>query len=214
MKRFIKLLSNLNDNAERHALSLFDEARNAFDNYSNGVQKFIDDFDFDATVNSLIRSGKNLSSSVNEMLKNVSETLNDFKVTVSFDKETEKFKYEVKDGVINIKVLGKNSYRTLSRTIPQNAIVEDLHYHVNDKNKTVTFIIPKDISKDENVRSLKEATIGRAKSAAESIREMLKKRADEIANCSSTPSSKPKKKATKKKVKFARDERGRFVKVK
>ena len=90
------LLSNLfprlSDNVERRALSIMDDINRAFD-----------DFDLDATIDSVMESGKNVIAGFNDFIKTVKDTVSDFKVIIPFDEKREKFNISIDNGVITVK---------------------------------------------------------------------------------------------------------------
>ena len=139
-------LSRILDNGERQALSLLNEAQRAIDN-----------FDFDATVNTLRERGNTLYGSLNDLMKNIKDSVSDFKVIVPFNEKKEKYEYSVEDGVIKVTVKGKGSLRETSATIPSNCIIDKLSVFVDKKKGNLVITIPKNLTEDENIKKFKES---------------------------------------------------------
>ena len=193
------------DNGGRQALSLFDEAQRAFDN-----------FDFDATVDSLLEKGNTLYGNFNDLMKNIKDTVSDFKVIVPFNEKKEKFSYDVKDNVLTVTVTGKGTKRETKVTVPSNCIVDELSHSINQKRRELIVTIPKDVSKDENLLRIKENAVGKAKETVGWLKSALQERAEAVAKSTSAPTSKPraKKSVGNVKPKIVRDANGRFVSTK
>ena len=193
------------DNGERQALSLIDEAQRAFDN-----------FDFDATVDSIIEGGKTAFANLNDVMKNIKDTISDFKVIVPFYEKKEKYEYSVEDGVIKVTVRGKGSLRETSATVPSNCIIDKLSVFVDKKKGNLVITIPKNLAEDETLKKFKESVTSKANGTADWLKDALKEKAEKVAASTTAPTSKPKaKKATGKvKTKVVRGKDGKFKSVK
>lgn len=193
------------DNGERQALSLFDEAQRAFDN-----------FDFDATVDSIIEGGKTAFANLNDVMKNIKDTISDFKVIVPFNEKKEKYEYSVEDGVIKVTVRGKGSLRETSATVPSNCIIDKLSVFVDKKKGNLVITIPKNLAEDETFKKLKESVTSKANGTADWLKDALKEKAEKVAASTTAPTSKPKAKKTtgKVKTKVVRGKDGKFKSVK
>jgi len=193
------------DNGERQALSLIDEAQRAFDN-----------FDFDATVDSIIEGGKTAFANLNDVMKNIKDTISDFKVIVPFNEKKEKYEYSVEDGVIKVTVRGKGSLRETSATVPSNCIIDKLSVFVDKKKGNLVITIPKNLAEDETLKKFKESVTSKANGTADWLKDALKEKAEKVAASTTAPTSKPKaKKATGKvKTKVVRGKDGKFKSVK
>jgi len=198
MGSLFNTLSRLIDNGERQALSIIDEAQRAFN-----------EFDFGATV-------KSLRDGFNDFAKNVKETISDLKVFVPFDEKTEEYTCDIKDGVITVKVTGKHRELEVTSTIPANCKVDEMKTFYDKKHKQLVFSIPKDITKDENVKKLKEAATQTLNGSAEWLKKALKEKAENVAASTTAPTSKPKarKKPIPKTAGYARGKDGKFVSTK
>jgi hypothetical protein len=180
-------LSRLIDNGERQALSFLSEAQRAIDN-----------FDFDATVDSILEGGKSAFASFNDVMKNIKDTISDFKVIIPFNEKKEKYEYSVEDGVIKVTVKGKGSLRETSATIPSNCIIDKLSVFVDKKKGNLVITIPKNLAEDENIKKFKESVTSKANGTAGWIKDALKERAEKVAASTTAPTSKPRKNTTRK----------------
>ena len=204
------ILSRLIDNGERHALSMLDEAQRAFTN-----------FNFDATVDSIMEAGKNAFDGFNDFMKTVKDSVSDFKVIVPFNGKSEKFKINLEDGVITVSVNGKGTHRETKATIPGNCITGKMNHFIDKKNGNLVVVIPKNLSEDENVKKLKELqkTIfnqahSEVKTKVSWLKDALKERAEAVAASTQAPTSKAntsaKKSVGKSKPKVVRGNDGKF----
>ena len=202
-------LSRILDNGERQALSLLNEAQRAIDN-----------FDFDATVNTLRERGNTLYGSLNDLMKNIKDSVSDFKVIVPFNEKKEKFSYNVTGDVLTVTVTGKGTKSETKVTVPSNCIVDEMTHTINQKRRELIVSIPKDITKDENLVKAKEEcwkrvneASAKAKDSVGWLKDALKERAEAVAASTTAPTSKPraKKSVSKAKPKVVRGANGRFV---
>lgn len=175
------LFPRLYDDTERQVTSLMKDINKAFD-----------DFDFDATVDSIVKGSKSAFASLNDIAKSVKDTVSDLKVIIQYDEKNEKFEYKVEDGVLKVRVTGKNSVRETSATVPSNCLVDKITHYVDKKNGNLVVRIPKDVKNDENVKKFKESVINTANGTAEWIKNALKERAESVAASTTAPTSKPK----------------------
>ena len=198
------VLSRLIDSGERQALSFMSEAQRAFDN-----------FDFDATVDSIVEGSKNVFADFSDFMKNIKETISDLKVIMPFNEKKERYDYSIKDGVLKVTVRGKKSVRETSTTIPSNCIIDDLSVFVDTKNGNLIITIPKNVAEDENVKKFKESVTSKANSTASWIKDALRERAKAVAASTTAPTSKPNKKNIgKTKPKIVRGSDGKFKSAK
>ena len=135
MGNLVNTLSRLIDNGQRQALSFLDEAQRVFDN-----------FDFDATMNSLMETGRTAFDGFGDFIKTVKDTVSDFKVIIPFNEKTEKFDIKIEDGVITVKVNGKNTKRKTTATIPSNCIIDDIKHFIDHKRGNLVVVIPKNVA--------------------------------------------------------------------
>ena len=204
MGLLVNALSRLIDNGERQALSFLGEAQRAIDN-----------FDFDATVDSIVEGSKNVFAGFNDFMKNIKDTISDLKVIVPFNEKKEKYEYSVENGTLKVTVRGKNSVRETSTTIPSNCIIDKLSVFVDKKHGNLIITIPKNIAEDESIKKFKDTVTSKASDTANWIKEALKERAESVAEATSAPTSKPKSKhKSRVKPKIVRGSDGKFKSAK
>ena len=192
---------------------LYDDTERQVTSLMRDINKAFDDFDFDATVDSIVKGSKSAFASLNDIAKSVKDTVSDLKVIIQYDEKKEKFEYKVEDGILKVRVTGKNSVRETSATVPSNCLVDKITHYVDKKNGNLVVRIPKDVKNDENVKKFKESVINTANGTAEWIKNALKERAESVAASTTAPTSKPK--ATKKPIrkphsKVVRGKDGKF----
>jgi mRNA-degrading endonuclease RelE of RelBE toxin-antitoxin system len=192
---------------------LYDDTERQVTSLMRDINKAFDDFDFDATVDSIVKGSKSAFASLNDIAKSVKDTVSDLKVIIQYDEKKEKFEYKVEDGILKVRVTGKNSVRETSATVPSNCLVDKITHYVDKKNGNLVVRIPKDVKNDENVKKFKESVINTANGTAEWIKNALKERAESVAASTTAPTSKPK--TTKKPVrkphsKVVRGKDGKF----
>ena len=200
------LFPRLVDDGERQVTSLMNE-----------VQKAFDDFDFDATMDSVLESGRNAIAGFNDFIKTVKDTVSDFRVVIPFNEKTEKFNINIDDNVITVTVNGKNTHRETKATIPSNCITKDAKHFVDKKKGNLVVVIPKNVSEDENLKKIKDTVSGAVNDTASWIKDALKERAESVAASTTAPTSKPKaskKTARKPQPKVVRGKDGKFKSVK
>lgn len=178
---------------------LYDDTERQVTSLMRDINKAFDDFDFDATVDSIVKGSKSAFASLNDIAKSVKDTVSDLKVIIQYDEKNEKFEYKVEDGILKVRVTGKNSVRETSATVPSNCLVDKITHYVDKKSGNLVVRIPKDVKNDENVKKFKESVINTASGTAEWIKNALKERAESVAASTTAPTSKPK--ATKKSIK-------------
>jgi len=192
---------------------LYDDTERQVTSLMRDINKAFDDFDFDATVDSIVEGSKSAFASLNDIAKSVKDTVSDLKVIIQYDEKNEKFEYKVEDGILKVRVTGKNSVRETSATVPSNCLVDKITHYVDKKNGNLVVRIPKDVKNDENVKKFKERVINTANGTAEWIKNALKERAESVAASTTAPTSKPKasKKPTRKPhPKVVRGKDGKF----
>jgi len=202
---FGNTLSRLIDNGERQALSLLSEAQRAIDN-----------FDFDATIDSIVESSKNAFADFNDAMKAIKDTVSDLKVTIPFNEKKEKYEYSIEDGILKVVVRGKGTVREASTTIPSNCILDKLSVFVDKKNGNLIITIPKNLAEDESIKKIKNTVVSTANNTAGWIKDALKERAKAVADSTTAPTSKPKSNNTngKPRSKMVRGKDGKFRSVK
>jgi hypothetical protein len=185
----------------KNALALLSEAQRAIDN-----------FDFDATVDSIVEGSKNAFTGFNDIMKNIKDTISDLKVIVPFNEKKEKYEYSIEDGILKVTVRGKNSLRETSTTIPSNCIIDRLSVFVDKKKGNLIITIPKNLAEDENLKKFKDTVSSKANDTASWIKDALKERAEAVAASTAAPTSKPKAKKNvgKVKPKIVRGKDGKF----
>ena len=192
---------------------LYDDTERQVTSLMRDINKAFDDFDFDATVDSIVKGSKSAFASLNDIAKSVKDTVSDLKVIIQYDEKNEKFEYKVEDGILKVRVTGKNSVRETSATVPSNCLVDKITHYVDKKNGNLVVRIPKDVKNDENVKKFKESVVNTANGTAEWIKNALKERAESVAASTTAPTSKPK--TTKKPIrkphsKVVRGKDGKF----
>ena len=185
----------------KNALALLSEAQRAIDN-----------FDFDATVDSIVEGSKNAFTGFNDIMKNIKDTISDLKVIVPFNEKKEKYEYSIEDGILKVTVRGKNSLRETSTTIPSNCIIDRLSVFVDKKKGNLIITIPKNLAEDENLKKFKDTVSSKANDTASWIKDALKERAEAVAASTAAPTSKPKAKKNvgRVKPKVVRGKDGKF----
>ena len=200
------LFPRLIDDGERQALSIMDEVNRAFDN-----------FDFDATMNSIMESGKNAIAGFNDFIKTVKDSVSDFRVIIPFDEKREKFNISIDGNVISVKVTGKGTKRETKATIPSNCITDKVKHFIDKKKGNLVVVIPKDVAEDENLKKIKDTFAGAVNDTTSWLKDALKERAEAVAASTTPPTSKAKtKKATRPKPqpKVVRGKDGKFTSAK
>ena len=147
MGSFKEKLFGLVDNGAATAMCLFDT-----------MNKTIDSIDWDKQFeslntmkDSLVKKGEELMSDFNELMKQVKDTISDFKLTVPYNEEIgEKFECTVNDGKLFVKVTYNDEFSSRSSEnsikIPQNCDVEKMTKKYDKEKKTMTISIPKIIA--------------------------------------------------------------------
>jgi len=181
MSLFGNALSRLIDNSERQALSVLSEAQRAIDN-----------FDFDATFDSIMKTGKNAFDGFNDFMKTVKDSVSDFKIIIPFNEKKEKFDINIKDGVITVKVTGKGTRSETKATIPSNCITDRLNHFVDKKKGNLVVVIPKNVAEDENLKKFKDNVTTKVNNTTSWIKDALKERAEAVAASTTAPTTKPK----------------------
>ena len=200
------LFPRLIDDGERQALSIMDEVNRAFDN-----------FDFDATMNSIMESGKNAIAGFNDFIKTVKDSVSDFRVIIPFDEKREKFNISIDGNVISVKVTGKGTKRETKATIPSNCMTDLVKHFIDKKKGNLVVVIPKNVSEDENLKKIKDTFAGAVNDTTSWLKDALKERAEAVAASTTPPTSKAKtKKATgpKPQPKVVRGKDGKFTSAK
>ncbi len=188
-------LSRFIDNGARQALSMLNEAQRAFDN-----------FDFDASIDSIMETGKGAYNGFNEFMKTIKDSVSDFKIVIPFNEKKEKFDINVEDNVITVTVNGKGTHRETKATIPSNCIIDKLERFVDKKKGNLIVVIPKNISEDEGLKKIKENVSEKVNKTASWLKDALKERAEKVAASTVSPSPKKHQKTRK----FVRGADGKF----
>ena len=200
------LFPRLIDDGERQALSIMDEVNRAFDN-----------FDFDATIDSIMESGRNAIAGFNDFIKTVKDSVSDFRVIIPFDEKREKFNISIDGNVISVKVTGKGTKRETKATIPSNCMTDKVKHFVDKKKGNLVVVIPKNVAEDENLKKIKDTFADAVNDTTSWLKDALKERAEAVAASTTPPTSKAKtKKATgpKPQPKVVRGKDGKFTSAK
>ena len=206
------LFPRLIDDGERQALSIMDEVNRAFDN-----------FDFDATIDSIMESGKNAIAGFNDFIKTVKDSVSDFRVIIPFNEKKEEFKYDIEGNILKVTVCSKNCIKNFSKrettvTIPGNCMLDKISHTVDKKHGNLIVTIPKNVAEDENLKKIKDTFTDAVNDTTSWLKDALKERAEAVAASTTPPTSKAK---TKKKTtgpkpqpKVVRGKDGKFTSAK
>lgn len=162
MSLFKNTLARIFDSGRESALSLLEDAQRTFES-----------FDFDSTIGSIVERGNSLCNTLSEFGKTIKDTVSDFKVIVPFDESKEELNYRVEGHTLFIRVNTKGGFRELTASIPNNAIIDKIRLHVNNKKNEAVIIIPKNIAEDDGVKTLKDETLKKINTIVDSIMETV-----------------------------------------
>ena len=149
-------LFGLIDNGAANAMTLLDT-----------INKTVDSIDWDAQFSSLnemkeslLKKGEELIGDFNELMKQVKDTISDFKVIVPFNESIgEKFDCKVEGNMLVVEVTFKDETSERSNKtkvmIPENCDIEKLDKSYDSLKKTMTIIIPKKIIDPTDVKEEK-----------------------------------------------------------
>ena len=143
-------------------LSLLTDGVSRTTNMMNEFNALISNIDFDQRLdelnkakNALIEKSNRFMSDFSDFIKEATNSVNDFTVTVPFDgKRGEKVEYNIEDGnKLVVLVTFESDIETKASkhtfTIPSNCNIESLTETIDEDSKTITITIPK-LEAEEN----------------------------------------------------------------
>lgn len=151
MKDFSKQLMRMASLAAAQAKNMVDEVNDTLSSIDWDEQWAR----FNERKEALVRRGNAWLDEFNEFVKQVRESVCDFKVTVPFDPNTEEYSYNINGEKLTIEVTFNSETTTrCSKTtvvIPDHCDVSRIQTEVNKVKKTLTITIPKfPINTDED----------------------------------------------------------------
>lgn len=176
------------NNLKKKFLSLVDDgvmqARSMFESFND----VINSIDWDAHLeklnerkDALLTRGNDLLNDLNELFKQVKESVTDFIVSVPFDEASgEKISYEVKDGKLVVEVTYSDDTTERSNktsiTIPSDCDCDKLTFETDGNAKTATITIPKVVPMKEETTNEVEDNGGANEEVNEHISQRLSER--------------------------------------
>lgn len=143
-------------------LSLLTDGVSRTTNMMNEFNALISNIDFDQRLdelnkakNALIEKSNRFMSDFSDFIKEATNSVNDFTVTIPFDgKRGEKVEYNIEDGnKLVVLVTFESDIETKASkhtfTIPSNCNIESLTETIDEDSKTITITIPK-LEAEEN----------------------------------------------------------------
>ena len=143
-------------------ISLLNDGTKKTVDMMNEFNTFINDIDFDKRLDelnkvkaNLVERGNKLISDFADFLKQASDSVRDFKVTLPFDGERgERFKFKIEDGnklVVFITYESDNETKYLQNTftIPANCVINETMTVTDPEKKTMSIIIPKAVENND-----------------------------------------------------------------
>lgn len=128
----------------------------------NEFNTFINDIDFDKRLDdlnkvkiNLVEKGNQLINDLSDFLKQATDSVSDFKVTLPYDGERgERFKFKIEDGnklVVFITYESDNETKYLQNTftIPENCVINETMTVTDPEKKTMSIIIPKAVENND-----------------------------------------------------------------
>lgn len=128
----------------------------------NEFNTFINDIDFDKRLDdlnkvkiNLVEKGNQLINDLSDFLKQATDSVSDFKVTLPYDGERgERFKFKIEDGnklVVFITYESDNETKYLQNTftIPANCVINETMTVTDPEKKTMSIIIPKAVENND-----------------------------------------------------------------
>ena len=148
-------------------MALLDERSQQAKEIAQEMETLVNEIDWDEQMNATAElfktqreSLKNLANTFkkdfSEFVKEVTNKVSDFKVTIPYDPSSEKLEWKVEDGKLKILVAYKSDNVTRTSetlvSIPENSDTESITFAENAAKQTVTFTIPKKLmeNKQEN----------------------------------------------------------------
>ena len=153
----------------------FDEGMDKASSLIDGARKTWDSIDFDAIKEKINTYASSLYDSAMKFGGKVKDSFTDFKLTIPFDAEKQKFNYKVENDILKLKIKGRdgsNVYIT-EMTVPQSCIAEHSKYKVDREKKTLTIIIPKDLKENEDLKGLKQDIANKTDDILGSLKEFV-----------------------------------------
>ena len=143
-------------------ISLLNDGTKKTVDMMNEFNTFINDIDFDKRLDelnkvkaNLVERGNKLISDFSDFLKQATDSVSDFKVTIPFDGERgERFKFKIEDGnklVVFITYESDNETKYLQNTftIPANCVINETMTVPDPEKKTMSIIIPKAVENND-----------------------------------------------------------------
>ena len=143
-------------------ISLLNDGTKKTVDMMNEFNTFINDIDFDKRLDelnkvkaNLVERGNKLISDFSDFLKQATDSVSDFKVTIPFDGERgERFKFKIEDGnklVVFITYESDNETKYLQNTftIPANCVINETMTVPDPEKKTISIIIPKAVENND-----------------------------------------------------------------
>ena len=143
-------------------ISLLNDGAKKTVDMMNEFNTFINDIDFDKRLDdlnkvktNLVERGNQLINDFSDFLKQATDSVSDFKVTLPFDGERgERFKFKIEDGnklVVFITYESDNETKYLQNTftIPANCVINETLTLPDPEKKTMTIIIPKAVENND-----------------------------------------------------------------
>ena len=143
-------------------ISLLNDGTKKTVDMMNEFNTFINDIDFDKRLDdlnkvktNLVERGNQLINDFSDFLKQATDSVSDFKVTIPFDGERgERFKFKIEDGnklVVFITYESDNETKYLQNTftIPANCVINETMTVPDPEKKTMSIIIPKAVENND-----------------------------------------------------------------
>lgn len=143
-------------------ISLLNDGTKKTVDIMNEFNTFINDIDFDKRLDdlnkvktNLVERGNKLINDFSDFLKQATDSVSDFKVTVPYDGERgERFKFKFEEGnklVVFVIYESDNETKYLQNTftIPANCVINETMTVPDPENKTMSIIIPKSVENND-----------------------------------------------------------------
>lgn len=143
-------------------ISLLNDGTKKTVDMMNEFNTFINDIDFDKRLDelnkvktNLVERGNKLISDFSDFLKQATDSVSDFKVTIPYDGERgERFKFKFEEGnklVVFVTYESDNETKYLQNTftIPANCVINETMTVLDPESKTMSIIIPKSVEKND-----------------------------------------------------------------
>ena len=208
-------------------ISLLNDGTKKTVDMMNEFNTFINDIDFDKRLDelnkvkaNLVERGNKLISDFSDFLKQATDSVSDFKVTIPFDGERgERFKFKIEDGnklVVFITYESDNETKYLQNTftIPANCVINETLTLPDPEKKTMSIIIPKAVENNDKSTNEEPEQPSSVNTTDEANAHVTEPHDEEPSNDGEIDSVLEKKiEENVKKVKrmFVRDKNGRFT---